>query len=175
MKWEIVIVGRGGQGVLVLGRLLGLAASLANLYSVVTEVYEAETRGGQSRSDVIIASSMTEAEYIKVQNPDVAIFMYPFDVESYKSTFKPTTLVIVDEEFVNPELFRGYKAVSARFTEIAERVSGTRRAANIVILGKLIKETNIVSLEQAKMALKELIQPEWLEINIKALEAGFNI
>lgn len=175
MKWEILVIGRGGQGVLILGRVLGLAASLANLYSVVTETYEAETRGGQSRSDVIIASSMAEAEYIKVQSPDVAIFMYPFSVESYKSTFRPSTVILIDEEFVNPELFKDYKVISARFTEVAEKESGTRRAANMAILGKLIKETKIMSLEHVKMALKELIQPEWLEVNIKALEAGFNI
>ncbi|MEM1775116.1 MAG: 2-oxoacid:acceptor oxidoreductase family protein, partial [Desulfurococcaceae archaeon] len=59
MKYEILIVGRGGQGVLLFGRVLGLAASkYANLYAVVTESYAAETRGGESRSDVIIANSM---------------------------------------------------------------------------------------------------------------------
>ncbi|MEM1773082.1 MAG: 2-oxoacid:acceptor oxidoreductase family protein, partial [Desulfurococcaceae archaeon] len=92
MKYEILIVGRGGQGVLLLGRILGLAASkYANLYAVVTESYAAETRGGESRSDVIIASSMEEAPYVKVVKPDMVVFMYPYRIETYKSILTPNT------------------------------------------------------------------------------------
>lgn len=89
MKYEILIVGRGGQGVLLFGRVLGLAASkYANLYAVVTESYAAETRGGESRSDVIIANSMEEIPYVKVTEPDIAVFLYPFKIQYYKSILK---------------------------------------------------------------------------------------
>ena len=170
-----MIIGRGGQGVLLLGKLLGHAASkYANLYAVILESYAAETRGGESRTDVVIASSMEEIPYVKVLNPDIAIFMYPYNIEKYKPLLKPTSLVILDEEYVDPGLFKNYKAISARFSEIARKTAGSARVANIVILGRLIRETNIISLEHAKEAIKDLIPGNWIEVNIKALEAGYN-
>lgn len=162
---------------LLLGRILGLAATkYANLYAVVTESYSAETRGGESRSDVIIASSIDEVDYNKVLNPDVAIFMFPFYIERYKATLlRPSTKVIVDEEFVNPEFFKGYRVLAARFSDLAEKVSGTRRVANMVILGKLLKEIGVLDLEHVKETIKEMVPPRWLEANLKALEAGYSI
>lgn len=176
MKQEILIVGRGGQGVLLLGRILGLAATkYAGLYAVVTESYSAETRGGESRSDIIIASSIDEIEYNKVLNPNVAVFMFPFYIDRYKaSLLKPHTLVIVDEDFVNPDLFKGYKVASAKFSGVAEKVAGTRRVANIVILGRLLREIGILNLEHVKATISELVPSRWLEANLKALEAGYN-
>ncbi|MEM1529287.1 MAG: 2-oxoacid:acceptor oxidoreductase family protein [Desulfurococcaceae archaeon] len=177
MKQEILVVGRGGQGVLLLGRILGLAATkYAGLYAVVTESYSAETRGGESRSDIIIASSIDEIEYNKVLNPNIAVFMFPFYVERYKATMiKPHTLIIVDEDFVNPDFFKGYRVASAKFSGIAEKVTGTRRVANMVILGKLLREIGVIGIEHVKAAISELVSPRWLDANFKALEAGYNM
>jgi 2-oxoglutarate ferredoxin oxidoreductase subunit gamma len=178
MRYEILIVGRGGQGVLLLGRILGVAASkYAGLHATVTEAYAAETRGGESRSDVIIASSIYEAPYIKVLNADMAIFMFPFRVDEYKKLLKESSIVVVDEEYVNPELFKGYKLISARFGEIAEKATGTRRVTNIVILGRIIKELKSVGIseEHARRALEELVPPRWLQLNIKAFEEGLKL
>ncbi|MGC8982822.1 MAG: 2-oxoacid:acceptor oxidoreductase family protein [Desulfurococcaceae archaeon] len=175
MKWEILIVGRGGQGVLLMGRVLGFAADIAGLHVVVTESYAAETRGGESQSNIIIATSRDEIDYVKAQRPDIAVFMYPFSLDKYKSTFKPSTIVIVDEEYVDPSHFKGYRVISARFSEIAEKVAGTRRVANIVILGRLIKELNAIRFEHVRASLAKLVPQSWLESNLRALEAGYNL
>ena len=176
MKWELIIVGRGGQGVLLLGRVIGLAASkYANMYAVITESYASETRGGESRSDVIVASSPEEAPYVKVLKPDIAIFMYPYRVEQYKSMLTPSTLLFLDEEYVDPQLFKGFRVVAAKYSEVAEKATGTRRVANMVILGKVIKETGFISLEHARRALEELVPGNWLPANLKALEVGYNL
>lgn len=174
MKYELLIVGRGGQGVLLLGRIIGLAASkYANLFSVVTESYAAETRGGESRSDVIIASSMEEVPYVKVLRPHIAVFMYPYRIDQYKKILTSDTTVIVDEEYVHPHVFQGFRVSSARFSEIAEKTLGTRRVANIVILGRILRELDVINLDHIKKALQDLIHPSWLHLNIKALEHGY--
>ncbi|MEM0100243.1 MAG: 2-oxoacid:acceptor oxidoreductase family protein [Desulfurococcaceae archaeon] len=176
MKYEILIVGRGGQGVLLLGRILGLAASkYANLYAVVTESYAAETRGGESRSDVIIASSMEEAPYVKVVKPDIVVFMYPYRIETYKSILTPNTIVVLDEEYVNPSLFKEFKVISAKYSEIAEKTLGTRRVANIVILGRILRELTVLNIDHVSKAIEDLISPSWLNLNLKALETGYKL
>lgn len=176
MKYEIVIIGRGGQGVLLVGRIIGLAASkYANLYAIVTESYAAETRGGESRSDVIITSSMEEAPYVKVVEPDIAVFLYPFRVEYYKSSLLTRkTLVVLDEEYVDPKLFEGFKVVSKKFSEIAEKNIGTRRVANMVVLGRILREMRALELDHVKKAVEEIIPASWIQLNLKALDLGYN-
>jgi len=176
MKAEILIVGRGGQGVLLLGRLLGLAASkYAGLYAVATETYAAETRGGESRADVIIGSSMDEVDYVKAQSPDIAVFMYPFNIEKYRAMLKQTSIVFIDAEYVDPESFKGYKLYANRYSEIAESIVGSRRTANMVIAGHIARVTKIVNLEHLKKTVIELTPEKWHSINIKALETGYNL
>ena len=176
MKWDILIVGRGGQGVLLLGRVLGLSATkYANYYAVLTESYAAETRGGESRVDLIISTSPEDVKRVRVENADIAIFMYPFNINKYKSMLSKTTLVIIDSEYVDPSLFKEYNLLARRFSEIAEKNTRSRRVANMVILGKLIRETKLLELEQVKQALRELIPENWVELNIKALELGYSI
>ncbi|MEM0326317.1 MAG: 2-oxoacid:acceptor oxidoreductase family protein [Desulfurococcaceae archaeon] len=175
MKYEILIVGRGGQGVLLFGRVLGLAASkYANLYAVVTESYAAETRGGESRSDVIIANSMEEIPYVKVTEPDIAVFLYPFKIQYYKSILKQKTLVVVDEEYVSSDLFKEFRVVSKRFSELAEKNVGTRRVANVVILGRILREIKVLGFDHVKKAIEEIVPAAWIQLNLKALDLGYN-
>ncbi|MEM4663966.1 MAG: 2-oxoacid:acceptor oxidoreductase family protein [Desulfurococcaceae archaeon] len=175
MKYEILIVGRGGQGVLLFGRVLGLAASkYANLYAVVTESYAAETRGGESRSDVIIANSMEEIPYVKVTEPDIAVFLYPFKIQYYKSILKQKTLVVVDEEYVSSDLFKEFRVVSKRFSELAEKNVGTRRVANVVILGRILREIKVLGFDHVKKAIEEVVPAAWMQLNLKALDLGYN-
>ena len=47
--------------------------------------------------------------------------------------------------------------------------------ANIILLGKLLKETNITSMETVKKAMEKVIPPKkahLIEANIKAIELG---
>ncbi|MEM2021112.1 MAG: 2-oxoacid:acceptor oxidoreductase family protein, partial [Zestosphaera sp.] len=68
VRHEILMIGRGGQGVLLLGRILGLAASkYSDLYVTGSETYASETRGGESRVDLIIADNPEDIDYIRVR------------------------------------------------------------------------------------------------------------
>lgn len=176
MKWEIVIVGRGGQGVLLLGRILGLAASkYAGLYSVATETYAAETRGGESRSDVVIAKDMLEIDYVKVTRPDIIVMMFPFNVEAYKSMAKSTTAIFLDLDFVDPGHFPNHRVYAHKYTELAEKTLGSQRVANVIVLGHMIKATGLLSLEHVKGALLDMVSEKWLDLNIKALNLGYSL
>ncbi|MEM1775192.1 MAG: 2-oxoacid:acceptor oxidoreductase family protein, partial [Desulfurococcaceae archaeon] len=156
-------------------RVLGLAASkYANLYAVVTESYAAETRGGESRSDVIIANSMEEIPYVKVTEPDIAVFLYPFKIQYYKSILKQKTLVVVDEEYVSSDLFKEFRVVSKRFSELAEKNVGTRRVANVVILGRILREIKVLGFDHVKKAIEEVVPAAWIQLNLKALDLGYN-
>ena len=55
--------------------------------------------------------------------------------------------------------------------------AGIPTLANMIILGKMMKETQAVSFEDLQSAMKKVVsakRAELLDINIKALETGYN-
>ncbi|MEM4532793.1 MAG: 2-oxoacid:acceptor oxidoreductase family protein, partial [Desulfurococcaceae archaeon] len=76
MKYELLIIGRGGQGILLMGRVLGTAISkYTNLYVTSTESYGAETRGTESRVEMIISDDPGEIDYIATRKPNILLVM----------------------------------------------------------------------------------------------------
>ncbi len=182
MRREILIAGRGGQGILLLGHVLGLAAAkYSGLYTTGTESYSAETRGGDSRADLIICTSPEELDYMKVRKAEIALFMYPEQLRKYASLLKDDAQVFADSTFISKEDIdrvkgsRSWRVESAPYTEIARERLGTHRVANMVALGHLIKLTKLVPPEAIESAIKEVVNRKWVEIDIKAFRAGLEI
>ena len=73
MKKEIVLSGVGGQGVVSVGEVMGLAASLyeENLNATMSASYGSEARGTFTKTDVIISDG--EIGYPNVASPDIIL------------------------------------------------------------------------------------------------------
>jgi len=176
LRHEILIIGRGGQGILLMGRVIGLAAAkYAGLNVAATEVYGSETRGTESRADLIITDE-DEIDYIKVRKPTVFVVMYPLNVEKYLGVVGEDTIVFLNSTYVSeiPGL-TAKQVYRAPYTIVAEREAGTPRVANIVALGHIVARTRIVKPEYVERAIEESVPPQWLEVNLKAFRAGLNL
>ena len=182
MRTEVLIAGRGGQGILLLGHILGLAvAKYGGIYATGTESYSAETRGGDSRADVILCTEAGELDYMKVRRASVALFMYVDQLRKYSSLVGDGAKVFVDSTFISEEDVR--KASAGRswevrmkpYTDIARRELGTHRVANMVALGHLISVTKVVRPEAVEAAIKELVKKEWVDLDIKAFRIGLRL
>lgn len=176
MKHEILIIGRGGQGVLLLGRILGVAAAkYAGLLATGSETYASETRGGESRVDLIIADSTEGIDFIKVVKASVALFMFPYNLSKYVKMLRDNAYVFLNSTYVKEFPSAGQKVFSTPYDEIAERVAGTPRVSNIVALGHMISKAGIIDVRHVENALKEIVSEKWIDVNIKALRAGLEI
>lgn len=178
VRYEILITGRGGQGILLAGYILGLAlVKWANAYVVHSESYSAETRGGDTRSELVIADSEEEIGYIRVRRADIAVFMYKDQAVRYSGKVSDDALVIADEVLVPSDLLdelgRRWRKVLIPFTKIAEERIGNKRVANMVMLGSLSAVTGIVSPDALKKAVRETVGPAWVDINLKAIDEGY--
>ncbi|RLG74936.1 MAG: 2-oxoglutarate oxidoreductase [Thermoprotei archaeon] len=177
MRKEVVIIGKGGQGILLAGHLLSDAIAKNTKYHVINMAfYSAETRGTESRTEIVITDNEEEADYFMARRPDIAVFMHPEYISKYVKNIKESTIVLVDSSFnviltgISPEI----KIHKIPFTLIAEQKLGTSRVANVVMLGYLLALTNIIDLESLKKSIKENVKEQWIEINIKALELGYS-
>jgi 2-oxoglutarate ferredoxin oxidoreductase subunit gamma len=177
MKYELLIVGRGGQGVLLLGRILGLAAAkYCNLYVTSCESYAAETRGGDSRVDLILASSEDELDYIKVRGADIALSLHPDSLAKFSNLLKDGSKVFIDSSFPIQSLgIRNVELIKAPYTKLAEKELKNVRVANMVALGHLVGTLKILTQESIERAIDDLVSTEWRDLNKKAFKLGVRI
>ena len=176
MRKEIIIVGKGGQGILLAGHLLSDAIAKNTNYHVVNMVfYGAETRGTESRTEVVIADNAEEADYFMARKADIAIFMHPEYVPKYIKNLKHGALVIADSsyDFSILDNVKNLRVFKYPFTITAEQKLGTSRVANVVMLGFLLALTNLIDVDSLKKSIKENVKKRWVEINLKALELGY--
>jgi 2-oxoglutarate ferredoxin oxidoreductase subunit gamma len=172
---ETTIAGFGGQGILSAGRILAYAGLIAKKSVSWYPSYGPEMRGGTANCGVVIANEEIGSPIIS--NPHAAIVMNIASLDKFESELRPNGLLIVDSSLVPVREVR--KDIEAYFipaTEIADSL-GNKTFANIVMLGKLIGKTGIVTPENFEAALKKSLPPKkhfMIPDEMKALEYGMN-
>lgn len=169
---KIKIAGLGGQGMGLLGLIMGRAACIFDgNEATFSQEYGPEARGGASASFVIISSEKIDYPYI--ENPDVLVIMAQAAFRKYRKDIRPGTTVFIDKDLVKPyDLPEGVKLYAIPATRLAEEV-GRKLVANIVMLGFISSLADYFSLEAIKSALKMSIPKGTEELNLKAFEKGY--
>ncbi len=182
MRKEIRIAGFGGQGVIMAGIIVGKAAALFdNKNAVQTQSYGPEARGGASKTEVVISD--TEIYYPKVQNPDILVAMSHTALIKYMDDLKDNGILIIDPDMIDekdPQLVNfieehKIKLFKAPATETAVNDIGLRVVANIVMVGAIVKSTEIISKEAALESILSSVPKGTEEKNKQAFEAGYNL
>jgi len=154
---SIRFVGSGGQGVVLASTILAESADLEGKHAAQSQSYSAQVRGDITRGDVII--SHEQIVYPLVEKPDIIVAM---DESALKRYWSDSALIIYDSSLI-PEV-KGGKGIEATKMAVERELY-----ANIILLGYLIKETEVVS----ALSAKEIIQkyPKSQE-NLIAFELG---
>jgi 2-oxoglutarate ferredoxin oxidoreductase subunit gamma len=170
--YQVRFGGVGGQGIVLLGLILGKAAALFDgKDAVCTQTYGPEARGGASRTDVVISDN--QVDYPFVTKADILAVFFQEAYVMFRDCLKPDGLMIVDTVLVQPfEEDKHIHGIPA--TKIAEEL-GNRMAANVVILGYIVGKTGIVSRESIESAIRSTMKAKIVEINLKALDAGIQL
>lgn len=172
MSSEIRIGGVGGQGIVLAGRLLGIAASLFDgREAVCTQSYGPEARGGASRSDVIISDKPVDYPY--VTKADVLAVLFQEAYVRFHTRVKPGAMLIYDSKLVQPSE-KGDNVFGLPATQMAVDL-GSRLVTNIVILGYLVGKTGVVSRESMEQAIRETVHERHVDLDLKALDAGMSL
>lgn len=167
----INVAGFGGQGVLVLGQLLAEMGMREGLEVSWLPSYGPEMRSGSAHCYVCLSKERIGSPLIV--NPDVLIAMNEISLRKFASQVKPEGLVLYNRDRL-PEGFEPpvARVVCIPASEIADKL-GSTKAANIVLLGALLEETECLGTDTATAVIKDkLRKAALLEINRKALEAG---
>ena len=183
----ILVAGFGGQGILLLGRLIAYSGMIEGKEVTCFPSYGAEMRGGTANSTVIVSDEMIGSPIMG--NPDILIAMNEASLKRFQPRVKPKGTLILDSSLIaSPVIREDIHAVRIPATEIAAAIAesetpkkavmlnATRvRSANMVMFGALLAETGIVRVDTALNALERLTSSQrekTLEGNRKALMRG---
>ncbi|MBE6986956.1 MAG: 2-oxoacid:ferredoxin oxidoreductase subunit gamma [Ruminococcaceae bacterium] len=175
MTNQILIAGFGGQGVLFAGKFLAYKGLLEEKQISWLPSYGPEMRGGTANCSVIISDEPVGSPI--VSNPDALIAMNLPSLDKYEPAVAPGGKVFIDSTLIDRKALRDdIDAYYIPATKMAAD-AGIPTLANMIILGKMIKETGAVSFENLLDAMKKVVSAkhaELMDVNIKALETGYN-
>ncbi|MCX7695206.1 MAG: 2-oxoacid:acceptor oxidoreductase family protein [Caloramator sp.] len=167
---EIIFAGFGGQGILSMGKFLAYAGLEENLNVSWFPSYGPEMRGGTSNCSVILSDEPVGSPLV-VDATTVVVMNRP-SLDKFESHVVKGGLLIIDSDLVNREPERtDIEIIKIPAQKIAEEV-GSKKIANMVLLGALVEKTKIVKMESLLKALKEHGKEQFYELNKKALERG---
>lgn len=169
---EIRLSGSGGQGLITAGFLMAKAAVLDGINVTQTKSYGPESRGGASRTDVILSNATIY--YPEATNFDILVTLTQEALDKYIDHVKNTGVLIADSKLVKNIPKIESKIYSLPFTEETQKTLKTTLPTNIVTLSFLVRKTHIISEKSLKEVIKEF-KPRFAEMNLKAMKLGFNL
>lgn len=172
-RYELRLSGEGGQGIVLAGIILAEAAAMYDGKNATqSQAYGPESRGGYSKSDVIISDS--EIDYPKAIKLDFLLALTQEACDKYAPEIKKGGILLVDETLVGDVPQGDYKVYRMPILEIAAKEIGKPVVANIVALGATVALTGVVSREAIEKAVLSRVPRGTEELNRRALYAGFD-
>jgi len=172
MQIDMMFTGFGGQGILMMGKIIALAALKEGKEVAWVPSYGPEMRGGTAYCTVVIGDEPIGSPII--QNPKYLVAMNQPSMEKFASLVKPDGVVLKNSSLVpvssNRDDIKEYEIAA---NEIANEL-GTVKVANVVALGAFIKQTEILSIDLIRDVLNQELskKPALLDINMKAIDRG---
>ncbi len=171
-RYEVRLSGLGGQGLILAGRLLAEAAALYDgKYATQTQIYGPESRGGDSRSDVVISDE--PIDFPHVIQADLLLAMSQMACDRNFYSLKRDGLLIVDADLV--QHVPTNRAYRVPITRLARQELGREVVANVLALGIVVALSNAVSRKAVAAAVESGVPRGTEALNRKALELGFRL
>jgi 2-oxoglutarate ferredoxin oxidoreductase subunit gamma len=173
---QIIIAGAGGQGIMLLGKVIAQAALGEGLNVTWFPAYGAEVRGGTANCTVIISSF--EIPSPRIDKADTLIIMNEPSLFKFKYRIKDKGLILINSSLAGANIINyktaGIVQLNLPFTELAAKL-GNIRVANMIALGAYITKREIFSKQGVFDAIEAIAPAEkkdLVAINKQAIEEG---
>ncbi|MBU0518168.1 2-oxoacid:acceptor oxidoreductase family protein [bacterium] len=170
-RYEARFSAVGGQGVLLAGDILALAAQkYEGRFAVQSPTYTAQVRGGPTKIDVIIDDE--PVVYPKTTAIDFFLSMAQGSYDAFFYDIKDDAIVVIDPNLV-PKWKEGYTTYRVPIIELTKVQIGKMVMSSVLSLGIMVELTGIVSKEAVEKALLDKAPKGTEELNLKAINIGF--
>ncbi len=187
MTHRIILAGAGGQGIMILGKIMAEAAMREDRHITWMPSYGAEVRGGTAHCMVIISDQAIGSPIIG--EADSLIVMNEPSLERFKARFNNKGLLLVNSSLVSknkgcvsqPAVSKksnsGLRCLCFPFTDIAIGL-GNIKVANVVALGSFVAYTHILKVETILRVIEDTAthdRKDLIAINKQALSRGMQL
>ena len=172
---QILIAGFGGQGVLFAGKFLAYKCLVQDKNVSWLPSYGPEMRGGTANCSVILSDMPVGSPIIT--DPDILVAMNLPSLQKFVDSVVPGGKILVDSTLIDEKVARtDVEVFYIPATQMAKD-AGFSTLANMILAGKVLKETDAVTFDGNKETLESFIPPKkagLIDINCKALQMGYD-
>ena len=175
MQNDVILAGFGGQGVLLVGKMLAYAGMADGKEVSWLPSYGPEMRGGTCNCTVVISDKPVGSPV--VERPRAAIVLNLPSLEKFEAMVKPGGLLVINSSLINRTSSRSdLEVILVPANEIAMEL-GNPRGANMVALGAFLGATRAVSLEAVDGLIRDTFagKPKVIEVNLASLRRGWEV
>ena len=175
MQTEVIMAGFGGQGLMMIGKLLALAGLEEGKEVTWLPSYGPEMRGGTANCTVVVSDRPIGSPLIP--SPKAAIVMNRPSHDKFASAIRAGGILVVNSSLIPDRCDRkDIKIFRIRANDIALE-AGNGRAANLVVLGAYIGLDKIVNHETVLKAIKNAFakKKKFIEVNCESFLKGYEL
>lgn len=175
MNTDVIMAGFGGQGILMIGNLLSLAAMEEGKHVTYFPAYGVEMRGGTANCTVVISDE--EIGSPVVGRPKACVIMNGPSLEKYLPLLQEGGDLVINRSLVDPaQVGRGdLRLLSIPANDIAREVVGSQQLASMVALGAYVTVAGVVGMQTLFDCLPKVISKKYekfIPLNVNALKEG---
>ena len=170
---QYLFAGFGGQGILFAGKFAAYKGLIEDKQVSWLPSYGPEMRGGTASCSVIVSDEAVGSPI--VSKPDVLIAMNLPSLDKYEAEVKAGGVIFADSTLIERKVERD--DVTVHYIPATKLASdnGMPTLANMIIIGKILKEMGEYDEEKIVAALKKVIsakRADMLDLNLKAIKLG---
>jgi 2-oxoglutarate ferredoxin oxidoreductase subunit gamma len=175
MQRDVIMAGFGGQGILLIGKMLAYAGMHEGMEVSWLPSYGPEMRGGTANCTVVISDKPVGSPVIR--SPRAVVAMNLPSLEKFEPDIREGGLLLINSSLIT----RGAKREDLHVIEVPanEMASelGNPRGANMVALGAYLGATDAVSMDGVIEVIRETFaaKPAVIDVNIEALRKGYEL
>ena len=188
MTKSVLLVGVGGQGTILVSKLLTAGLVKAGFDVKMSEIHGMSQRGGsvsthvrygekvyspvieEGEADLLISFEKMEAiRWLKFLKPEGHLI-----VNNYK--INPLPVLIGKEIYPEKEIDEELKLLSATVINAFDKASeiGNIRVMNVILLGTVVKMMNLEDIDWEEI-IRNNVKEKFIDVNIKAFNEGLKL
>lgn len=170
---QVRFSGFGGQGVVLMGSVLGEAAVRAGFWAAGSNSYGAQARGSACSADVVL--SRAAVDFPHVLQADVLVVLSQGAYDRFRGEVRPGGWLVFDSPQVVPAEAEDRIQVPVPATRWAMDRLGSRQVANTVLLAATVALAGLVPRPVLLEAVRAAVPAGHRAVNETALGAGFRL
>lgn len=164
MKTDIILAGVGGQGIISIANVIGVAALHEDLFLKQAEVHGMSQRGGDVQSTLRLSDSPIHSDLIPYGKADLIVSLEPMEAMRYLPYLSKTGWLVTNTHpFINIDNYPNIEDIMQELKKVDNLIAfnmddmaknlGSPRSSNMVLLGaaspfiKINEETFVESIK----------------------------